>query len=580
MYDLVKQTRGEIRNFLDETISITSIPGEGEKTYDFDFSQRQNVALIEMYWNSHFKSGKYDAQGNEKIFLNVGKFRTEVAEMQIDIDVSNFLFVPSTEDYWTPWFMSQDFYNYVRENDYGEVINDWGAELPRMGTTVSKRVGDVVKRIPLKRLMNTQDAESLKQAATSGGYVIEQMELTKYQIEQYPDWNVGNLPDGIETDQKFPVYERYGLISEADVKLSKGETPTVADYDDQFLGMAVICTDVNKKHTSGGLLFAEKVEEEDFPYDEVHWARQDGRWQGIGVMEEQFQNQLAKNLTTHYRMKNMMWAGKKMFTKNTPDGVDNLATEVEDGGVVNMGTGGQISSINTQSQHLGDLQSFDAQVDQQSDKTSFTYEGATGDSPKAGTPYSLQVQVDNTLQKHFGKKKERFGAFLRRVFFNQQVKIFMQQRNKDYTMSFPMNDEGMEMLREGIITVKSAERYLKQPIDSRRSLAEIQEQVSQELIKSPYMIVDIPKGAYKNAKYSTDLILTGERRNILAEMETLKTLLQDSRATGDTAGAQKHLRELVALTGKMPVSGTPKQQPQQAPQAEAPVPELPNPVQV
>ncbi len=74
MYDLVKQTRGEIRDFLDETVKITSIPAENGQSYDFNFSQRDNIALIEMYWNSHYKSGKYDAQGNEKIFLNVGSF--------------------------------------------------------------------------------------------------------------------------------------------------------------------------------------------------------------------------------------------------------------------------------------------------------------------------------------------------------------------------------------------------------------------------------------------------------------------------------------------------------------------------
>lgn len=579
MYNLVKQVRGEIRNFLDETISITSIPAEDGKTYDYEFSQRSNVALIDLYWNSQFKSGKYDASGHEKIFLNVGKFRSEVAEMQIDIDVSNFLFVPATSDFWTPWFMSRDFHNYVRENDYGETINDWGADLPRYGTAVSKRVGDEVKRVALKRLMNTQDAESLKQAALSGGYVIEQMELTKHQIEQYPDWNITNLPDELDKETKFPVYERYGLISEADVKIAKGEKPTEEDYNEQFLGLAVVCTDITKKSKGGGLLFAEKIEEDDFPYDEVHWSRQDGRWQGIGVMEEQFQNQLAKNLTTHYRMKNMMWAGKKMFTKNTPDGPDNLAREVEDGGVVDLGQGGQLNLVNTQTQHLNDIQSFDNTVDVQSDKTSFTYEAATGDSPKAGTPYSLQVQIDNTLQKHFGKKKERFAAFLRRVFFNQQIPIFMRNRNKDHSMSFRMDEEGVEMLRESMIEVKAAERYLRQPIDNRRPLSEIKETVNQELIKSPYMIVDLPKGAYKNAKYSTDLILTGERRNILAEMETLKTLLQDARATGDNAQAQKHLRDLVALTGRMPMSTKPPT-PAQPQQAEAPVLQVPNPVQI
>jgi hypothetical protein len=564
MYDLVKQTRGEIRNFLDETISITSIPAENGRTYDYKFSQRTNIALIDMYWNSQFTSGPKDKAGHEKIFLNVGKFRTEVAEMQVDIDVSNFLFIPTSADYWTPWFLSKDFLDYVREHDYGELINEWGADYPRYGTAVSKRVGDEVQRVAIKRLMNSQDATTLKNAAMSGGYVIEQMELTKYQIEQYPDWNIGNLAKELDGSTKFPVYERYGLITEADIEMAQGKEVKHRDSQNFFLGMSVVATDVSKEHKGGGLLFCEEVKEDDFPYDEVHWARQDGRWQGIGVMEEQFQNQLAKNLTTHYRMKSMMWAGKKMFQKNTADGPDNLAREVEDGGVVNLGVGGQMTLINTQSQHLGDIQSFDNVVDVQADKTSFTYEGATGDSPKAGTPYSLQVIVDETLQKHFGKKKEKLGAYLRRVFFNQQVKIFQKERSKkDRTMSFAMNDEGVEMLREAMIELKTAQRYMKQDPTDRRSLTDIREAVTQEFIKSPYMLVDIPKETYKDAKFKTDLILTGERRNVLAEMETLKTLLADSRMAGDTDGANKYLRELVSLTGRMPMSAAKKPAPVQ-----------------
>ena len=575
MIDPVKQVRGEVRNFLDDTIQITSIPGANNKSYDFDFSQRENIALIDFYYNSKFKTGKTDSNGNLKIFINEGKFRCDVAEMQIDIDISNYLFVPTTQDYWTPWFMSRDFHNYVRENDYGEVVNDWGADLPRYGTAVSKKVGKEVKRVPLNRLMNTQNASSLLDAAKSGGYVIEQMELTKMQMEEYPDWNLSKLPEA-KDDGTYVVYERYGLITDATIALAKGEETKDVDAENHYLGMIVVCTDMEQK--DGGILFAEKIEEDDFPYNEVHWARQDGRWQGIGVMEEQFQNQLARNLSTHYRMKSMMWAGKRLFGKNTTEGPNNLHTEATDGAVIDFGVGGQAYAINTQSQHLADFQQFDNILSGNADQTSFTYEGASGDSPKAGTPYSLQVLVDNTLQKHFGKKKERFGAFLRRVYFDQMVDIFMADRRKEHTMSFPQTEEGVDLLREAMIDIKTNDKWMEVRFDEKPVSREmIRQEVEEELIKSPYLVVTIDKNAYKNAKYISDIILTGERRNIFAEMETVKTLLADARAEGNIEEANKLKRELISLTGRMPVSMTPKIQ--QAPQAQAPeAPELPNPV--
>lgn len=579
MYDLVKQTRAEVRNFLDDTIPIVTVPKEhGQRSYEYRFSQRELNALIDLYWNSQFKSGKLDAQGMEKIFMNKGKFRTEVAEMQIDIDVANYLFLPTGADYWTPWMMSQDFYDYVREHDYGEVINDWGADLPRRGTAVSKKVGDEVKRISLRRLMNTQDAESLKDAACSGGYVIEHMELTAKQMESYPDWNLDNL-DAEDRNKPRTIYERYGLITEYDIDVAAGKKPKHNDSENFFLGMAVVSVDVDGKKGNGGLLYAEEVQEDDFPYEEVHWARQDGRWQGIGVMEEQFMNQLAANLSTHYRQKSMYWAGKRMFAKNTTEGPDNLAVEVEDGGAVYLGPGGQMTPVNTASQHLADFGAWDAQIENQADKTSFTYEAATGDSPKAGTPYSLQVVVDNTLQKHFGKKKERFGAFLRRVFFEHQTEIFKKERRKEHSLTFNYTDEGMELLREAVVQVRTTDRWLesRRPGNRRKRLAEIEQEVRQEMERSPYLVAKIPKGAYDKAEVTTDLILTGERRNIAAEMETVKTLLQDARAAGDMQEAEKLKRELVSLTGRMPMGA--KTQVQPMPQAQAPeAPELPVPV--
>src|SRR5690606_26245702 len=98
--------------------------------------------------------------------------------------------------------------------------------------------------------------------------------------------------------------------------------------------------------------------------------------------------------------------------------------------------------------HLSDLNAWDQTVENGADKSSFTYEAATGESPKAGTPFSLQVQLDKTLQKHYGKKRENFGLFLKRAFFNQTVPIFKRKTRKQHTLTFAYTDEDAELLRE------------------------------------------------------------------------------------------------------------------------------------
>ncbi|MDQ0316409.1 hypothetical protein [Amorphus orientalis] len=567
--DLIKQIRQEIADFYTKRIPITVVPEEqGRREFTYEFSQRENVALIDLYYNSQFRSGKYDSEGRQKIFLNEGKFRTDVAEMQIDIDIANFLFLPSTSDLWSPWLMSRDFQQYVQDNDYGQVINSWGADLPRYGTCVGKRVGDEIMRVPIGRLINTQNAESLKKAAMSGGYAIEALQMTPQEMEAYPDWNLSGLE---ESDLQGAVYERYGLITPAHVKLANDETPEDGDWDEWRLGISVVNTDIHKKEKNGALVFAEFIDEDDFPYEEAHWQRQDGRWQGVGEMENQFQNQLARNVSTHLRQKSMYWAAKRMFTSTDDAVANNLAKEVADGAVIKVGPGGQITPVNTQTQHLGDFNAWDQTIENNADKTSFTYEAATGESPKAGTPFSLQVQLDRTLQKHYGKKRENFGLFLKRAFFNQQVEIFKKKTRKEHSLTFAYTDEDAELLREAFIYTQVNDRKAQNVFAGKVvSKAEIEAELREELARSPYLVVDIPDRFYDQVKYHTKLIITGEQENVGADMQTLVTFWQALQQAGDPR-SEKVLEQIMALSGKnlrMIAGMKPQQQPalpQQAP---------------
>lgn len=573
--DPVKQTRSEVSDFLTTRIPITVLPSEqtGGREFTYDFSQREVLAIIDLYWNSQFKSGPYDKEGLQKIFLNVGKFRTEVAVMQIDIDIANYRFLPVGTDLWGPWLMSRDYHQWAVDHDFGQTINNLGDDLPRYGTCVTKRVGDDLLRVPIARLMNTQNAPSLKAAALSGGFVIEALDMTPYEMEQYPDWNLDKVDK--EVMKKGAVYERYGLITPAHLKIAEGTTPNDDDWKEWFLGLSVVATDVSKKEQNGGLVFAERIDEKDFPYEECHWSRQDGRWLGIGEMENQFMNQLARNISTHMRQKGMYWAAKKIFTKTTADGPNNLAKDVSDGAVLDLGPAGSMNVVNTQTQHLSDFNAWDQTIEQNADNTSFTYEAATGESPKAGTAFSLQVQLDRTLQKHYGKKRENFGLFLKRAFFNQTVPIFKKQTRKQHTLTFAYTDDDADFLREAIIKSKVEERKRQLLYSGRvRRKSDIETEIRQEMEREPYLIVDIPKGHYDNVKYHTKLEITGEETNVAEDMQTLITLWQALIQQQDPR-AEKVLARILSfsnsnlrlMVGNRP---TPQHQPAQA-APEAPI---------
>src|SRR5690606_37189362 len=172
------------------------------------------------------------------------------------------------------------------------------------------------------------------------------------------------------------------------------------------------------------------------------------------------------------------------------------------------------------------------------------------ESPKAGTPFSLQVQLDKTLQKHYGKKRENFGLFLKRAFFNHQVEIFKKKSRKAHTLTFAYTDDDAELLREAMVLAQVHDRKLKHLLSGKvKSKAELEADIREELSRSPYLIVDIPDSFYDNAKYHTKLIITGEEQNVGADMQTMVTLWTTLQQAGDPR-AEKVLERIMSFTGQ------------------------------
>ena len=55
-------------------------------------------------------------------------------------------------------------YQWRKDHDFGQTINSWGADLPKYGLRLEAGRGRVL-RVPIGRLINTQNAESLKKAS-------------------------------------------------------------------------------------------------------------------------------------------------------------------------------------------------------------------------------------------------------------------------------------------------------------------------------------------------------------------------------------------------------------------------------
>ena len=153
------------------------------------FNQKDTIDLIDLYYNSKYKDGKFDQDGQRKLFMNKVMFYANVAEKQTDIDVKNYNFIPDSEkDANMVWFLKRQFIVWTRENDYGQILNDLNKDYSKYGSCVLRKIGKTVERVPLRNLICSQDAVSLKLAPFQGGYVAIKHDMTLQEIKDMPDW--------------------------------------------------------------------------------------------------------------------------------------------------------------------------------------------------------------------------------------------------------------------------------------------------------------------------------------------------------------------------------------------------------
>lgn len=545
---LTTDLQSELSQF-NKSIDIVENKAEGDNATflntqkeSYKYNQLETLNKIDRYYLSQYDQGPYDSEGQRKLFLNIVKFASDVAEKQTNMDVKDFTFVPDSSQYVdSTWFTKKLFERWTRENGYGRLINELNKDFSKYGSCIVKQVGKDLERVPIKTIKNKQDAESLQESVEQGCGVIQEHQMTPRQMRQMPNWLV---PSDLE-NKEHTVYERHGYVRRSELEqLEAGEE------DDEVLAVAFVLAE------RYDVLFIQ--EEDELPYEEAHWEKQDGRWLGIGEVENQFENQVARNITENLRHRNMLWGSKKIFQSADTDMVGkNLVQEVSDGEILEVGLGGSIGQIDMQTQHQVDFNASDQSWDENSRQKSFMFEINTGESTPSGTPFRMGVLLNNASQTHFNLKRQEFGFFLERAFFNKMLPIFRRQlRDEDRVLSVATNEEGTERLQRAMLNQKANERLKQRILDENltRNLETLEfdfdkekEIARQELKDEPYFFVTDAHKLLENARFKMVLSITGQEMDIPKQIESLSTLLQ-SLGQGDPARRQV-LRKIMQLTG-------------------------------
>jgi hypothetical protein len=547
-FSLHGQIQKELSEFFQDRIKIAGVSSDNPiaSATGFDFSQWETLNIIELYYNSQFESGKLDSEGQRKVFFNICQVKADVAAKQVDLDVKDFVFIPDEPNSeWGSFFLNRKFKQWAKRNYFGKLLNDVIADYPKYGSAVIKLVGNELQRVPLMTLRNDQSANNLQCAK----YVIEEHQNWTYaDLEKMKEWDISEVD--VKWDEQFTVYERYGRVPLDWYKKEKGQDIEEGDEAKSIDTMSVVVPKLNDngKIVGGNVLFLEEVERR--PYEECHWKKVDGRWLGVGEIENQFENQIFRNMITNLRRRGLLWAGKKIFQSSDTEIAKNLVRDVKDGQVLKIMPNGNITQINTATQSLSEFQAAANEIDENSNQKAFTYEVATGEALPSGTPFRLGVLMSNAVNAHFALKRENLGLFLEQVVYEQLFPIFKKENGKAEIMMIPMGEEGVEALSQQVKKLHIWNLFKKDLLNGKLPNVDlINLEVEEKMKDRKFQSVSIPEKFWDTLKVSTQLVITGEGVNIEKRLETLTNLYNSLQQTNPQA-AEKVLGKILSITGE------------------------------
>lgn len=578
-FDIIGQVGKEIQEYENTQIYIAGVEPNtgrylGKAIKGYYFSQKKTLSLIDLYYNSKYETGEFDAEGQRKLFLNICAFRADVASKQIDLDTKDFTFIPDGKDYvWSAFYIQKKFRQWARESYFGDFINELVENFPKYGTLVVKKVGDRLVRVPLRDIIIQQDAKDI---ASARYFIQEHRGMTIEDMKQYPDWDVSNVE--LQYGETTTVYERYGLVPYG-FYCKALDKPCPKDQEDDMIDCVIVATNkANEKKGGfdGNILFIEKIDER--PYLEVHWKKQDGRWLGVGEVENQFENQVARNMISNMRTRSLKWASKKVFQSAGDAIAKNLIRDVKDGDVLEVGPNGAITQVDAASRATGEFQAAENLWEENSNQKSFTFEVATGEALPSGTPFRLGVVLSNAVNSHFGLKKEKLGLFLKKLVVEFVYDIFIEESREEHIASFMSGEEGFEIMRQDFIETEMRKRTLDWALKPQTEIPDFQlmrQLITEAYAKQDHLFREVPKDFYESAEVNIDLVITGEEIDVAAKITTLTTLYQSLVQAGDPR-AEKVLSRIMTLQGEnlellLGDKPEPAQQQQQLPNAQ-PVP--------
>ncbi len=489
----------------------------------YSFDHVGTLRLIDLYYNSKFKSGQYDSLGLRKFFFNIVKPTCDIATKFVDLDTKDIIVMPEGDSDEIPtWFMQKRLKRWLQDNGFAHLLNEIGFDYPKYGTVVLKKVkGGEIEKVNIQNLRMDPTVECLDESS----FVYEILSMARHEIDDM-GWDTSELYSRGEEDS-YIVYECFDRSGSKWKHTVYGDLMSIKTKDG--VNRAVE-SEINNRNDYAGALVLHEDEVDELPYRELHWERVPGRWLGFGFVEYLEENQVAINDAENLERKGLAFTSLNLFNSSDEElKGSNILTATQNGDI--LVTSSPITKIGMEERNLAAFNNTRGNWSANTERKTFSSDITTGASLPSRTPLGVANIQAAGASSYFELKRENFGLFVKDLIMDDIIPSFMKDTAKEHTLMIAGSDQDIELydqLVSRIMTDEAAANYAGQTgfFPSQEQKQVLSKQIQDQMRKNKNRYTTIPKNFYKDAKYYIDITITGENVDNGTKSQVIQLALQ------------------------------------------------------
>jgi len=517
-----------------------------------EYSMRDDINKTEAYINSKFTSGDTDSLGRPKPFFNICIAHRNTWYRATDIDRKNIIIrATKLADELKAFLASLKLQEWMKKQNFGQFLNDWGLTLATHGSAISKFIekdGDLHSQV-LDWNNVIVDAVDF-----DNNPVIEKIWMTGAQLKQNKSYDkdlVKQLLEnpttrkdigGNQKDNKSDYYCVYEIHGNLPLSFLTDDE----EDDEEFAQQMHIVTfqASTDKETEAKSITFYKGKEARSPYLLSHLIKKDGQTYAGGAVKNLFEAQWMVNHSQKQIKDQLDLASKIVF--QTSDGSlsnKNALVNIENGDILKHNQGEPLTMLNNKPD-IGAMQSNKADWQSVANQINGVSEAMLGETPKSGTAWRQTQAVLQESHSLFELMTENKGLAIIEMMTKFVIPFFKKSLDNSKEISMVLDDYQLKQIDSRYVPAEVIRRLNAKKIQTVLSgeiyngeqegtdMAQLEQEVKNELVGNQRFIKpsDIKDGTwkelFKNLEWDLDIDVTGEAKDTQSALATLTTVLQ------------------------------------------------------